>query len=307
MGRTVKRVPLDFAAPVGKIWPGYLNPHSHKATKCAPCDGIGLSPDAKFLSDSWYNHIAREMFGAFYGANIVATWNREKLLRSGWGEEVADNIERARRFGFRTLTFWGDKLDEGDVKALVDGNRLWDLTRDFVPGEGWKDRAVPYVPTPAEVNAWSAQMMGHDSINQWVCVRARCKRYNIDTKCALCDGGEIWPDAESKRLHEEWKEEEPPTGPGWQMWETVTEGSPISPVFDTPEKLANWCAKHATIYGRNKTTAQRWYAMITGKDDLEVGSMLCSGPEGVMTVDEMEHPHERGGKAWTPPVKESGE
>lgn len=36
----------------------------------------------------------------------------------------------------------------------------------------------------------------------------------------------------------DWERIEPPAGEGYQCWETVTEGSPISPVFATPEELA---------------------------------------------------------------------
>ncbi len=32
----------------------------------------------------------------------------------------------------------------------------------------------------------------------------------------------------------------PPNGEGWQLWETVSEGSPISPVFETGEQLAQF-------------------------------------------------------------------
>lgn len=35
---------------------------------------------------------------------------------------------------------------------------------------------------------------------------------------------------------------EPPTGDAWQMWETVSEGSPISPPCESPEELARWLA-----------------------------------------------------------------
>lgn len=35
-------------------------------------------------------------------------------------------------------------------------------------------------------------------------------------------------------------EHHPLVGVGWQLWETVTEGSPISPVFATPEDLRDW-------------------------------------------------------------------
>lgn len=35
---------------------------------------------------------------------------------------------------------------------------------------------------------------------------------------------------------------DPPTGEGWQLWETVSEGSPISPVFRDREGLIDWIA-----------------------------------------------------------------
>lgn len=37
---------------------------------------------------------------------------------------------------------------------------------------------------------------------------------------------------------------EPPTGEAYQMWETVSEGSPISPPFATKEELADWLGEH---------------------------------------------------------------
>lgn len=36
------------------------------------------------------------------------------------------------------------------------------------------------------------------------------------------------------------KEYDPPEGDGYQLWETTSEGSPMSPVFQTPEELAKW-------------------------------------------------------------------
>jgi hypothetical protein len=33
---------------------------------------------------------------------------------------------------------------------------------------------------------------------------------------------------------------DPPTGEGYQVWETVSQGSPISPVFATEEAVAAW-------------------------------------------------------------------
>lgn len=37
MGRELKRVPLDFKWEIGKLWCGYVNPHT--VHKCNECDG----------------------------------------------------------------------------------------------------------------------------------------------------------------------------------------------------------------------------------------------------------------------------
>ena len=50
---------------------------------------------------------------------------------------------------------------------------------------------------------------------------------------------------------------------GWQMWETVSEGSPISPVCDTPEDLARWLAdNNASSFGPMTATYEQWLTMI---------------------------------------------
>jgi hypothetical protein len=37
-----------------------------------------------------------------------------------------------------------------------------------------------------------------------------------------------------------------PSGEGWQVWENVTEGSPVSPVFATKGELVDWLTKNGT-------------------------------------------------------------
>ena len=55
----------------------------------------------------------------------------------------------------------------------------------------------------------------------------------------------------------------PPKGEGWQMWETCSEGSPISPVFKTPEDVATWLADTgASSFGSMTATYEQWLAMI---------------------------------------------
>lgn len=59
--------------------------------------------------------------------------------------------------------------------------------------------------------------------------------------CDRCKGeGTLWQSEQLKTLYENWVKIEPPTGEGWQVWETVSEGSPVSPVFNSAESLVSW-------------------------------------------------------------------
>ena len=61
----------------------------------------------------------------------------------------------------------------------------------------------------------------------------------------------------SDRLHID-----PPVGKGFQLWETTTEGSPVSPVFKTIEELCEWCAVNATTFASFKATKEEWRQML---------------------------------------------
>lgn len=57
----------------------------------------------------------------------------------------------------------------------------------------------------------------------------------------------------------------PPKGEYWQMWENVSEGSPISPPCKTPEELAKWLSDNkASSFGRDTATYEQWLCMING-------------------------------------------
>lgn len=69
--------------------------------------------------------------------------------------------------------------------------------------------------------------------------------------------GEVWKGYLADEIYE------PPTGEGWQMWETTSEGSPMSPVFKTPEELAHWLADtNASAFGSLTATYEQWLSMI---------------------------------------------
>jgi hypothetical protein len=49
----------------------------------------------------------------------------------------------------------------------------------------------------------------------------------------------------------------------WQMYETVSEGTPISPPMEGPEQLARWLADNDASAGAYTTaTFEQWMAMI---------------------------------------------
>lgn len=219
MGRTLKRVPMDFKWPRKKVWEGYLCPI--RPTHCEACDGCGYNPETKKIEDDWY-----------------------------------DFAETGRR--------WCDKLTQDEVDVLVEKGRL----SEFRDGK-WVN--VPR--TAEEVNEVNKTPgMGdlhHDGLNRSICVETRAKRFGVYGLCPVCNGdGQYYDDPEDKARADAWERIEPPEGPGYQLWETTSEGSPSSPVFSTLEMLCEWCADHATTFGSFTATKEEWMKML--KDDFVV-------------------------------------
>lgn len=248
MGRQVKRVPLDFEWPIGEVWRGFLMPDETDSIHCTACDGCGLNPATKQISDDWYDH-----------AGFGSRWSYD------YG--FAPDGTPASRHPWRVLgesRSWCHDLTQDEVQALVDANRLHDLTHTWSAETGWKRREDGYVPTAAEVNAWSQRGFGHDAINQMIAVKARAKRLGVYGLCEHCNGaGHVFRDDAHRAEYEAWERSEPPTGDGWQMWETTSEGSPISPVMRSPEELAAWLTEHeASAFGSMGASYESWLAMI---------------------------------------------
>ena len=284
MGRTLKRVPLDFSWPLNKVWGGYLNPHWTARTACPGCDGFGYSPEAKRISDQWYGKSAFDP--AAYGAEpltlqtpALRAFAERQVAREpgyyGTGTRAVDN--ECRRLFALWAGQWCHHLIQADVDALVADGRLMDFTRTprtpeqveivkakiAAGGNSWLPEENGYHPTAAEVNAWSLGGFGHDAINAWICLKARCAREGIETECSMCKGdGDMWPTAEIRAAYDAWEMTEPPEGPGFQLWETTSEGSPTSPVFATIEALCEYAAQHCSTFGSFKASAERWREML---------------------------------------------
>lgn len=292
MGREVRRVALGFDWPMNKTWHGFLNPY-HSA-KCPHCDGSGYSPQAKRFQDEWYGNAPFDHVA--YGAEplsiespkllAVARWNVERSPEYyGSGDHaVRREVARLHR---HFIGQWCHHLIQADVDALCEANRLRDLTSEWTKEKGWVKTG--HEPTAAEVNEWSLQGIAHDSINAWVCIKARAKRERVPTTCKVCKGsGEIWQTPELKKLHNKWRPIDPPKGDGWQMWETTSEGSPISPVFDAPEKLGRWLADNSRHGVTKDATYEQWMRMILGSgwapSGMMVDGQMMSGVAGLAEI-----------------------
>jgi len=81
--------------------------------------------------------------------------------------------------------------------------------------------------------------------------------------CQTCHGDAIDPLV--KEQYEAWKPTEPPHGNAYQLWETTSEGSPMSPAFETPEELARWLAgSGASAFASQTASYETWLRFIRG-------------------------------------------
>lgn len=59
----------------------------------------------------------------------------------------------------------------------------------------------------------------------------------------------------------------PPTGPGYQMWETTSEGSPVTPVFKTLSELCDWIVENnITWFATMTATKEEWMRALDTRD-----------------------------------------
>lgn len=72
----------------------------------------------------------------------------------------------------------------------------------------------------------------------------------------------------------------PPKGDGYQLWETTSEGSPISPVFATLDELCSWCEDNATVIGSIKVKKERWKELLTEND----GFVIYDDGKGMIII-----------------------
>ncbi|MGW4493777.1 hypothetical protein [Streptomyces sp. NPDC004376] len=252
MGREIRRVPLDFDWPLNEVWKGFLSPDNLDGEKCPACE-CGYSPQAENLYNLWYGKIPFDPASTGSKPWTIETpairARAERNITEApdfYGRGEAAIVRETQRLANHYNTRWMHHLNQDDVNALVAAGRLHDFTHTWDPEKRWQPKEPPVIPTAAQVNEWSLTGLGHDAINVGVVISARCEREGVDDTCRTCDGHatiEAYPGQRADA--EAWEPTDPPKGDGWQLWETVSEGSPISPVFATADELAAWMSDPA--------------------------------------------------------------
>ena len=286
MGREVKRVPADFHWPYqgnGNVWKGYIMPKHLHPDRCYACEASGLNPETKRISDEWYDSGGFVYLGQFPSEVKDEQILTLVLINGGthtyrYGQDP--NGHPADHPPWKVIgetKCWQHNITQDEVDALIDNHRLIRFTHIWKGGdEGWVKREDGYTPTAEDVNRWSHHGFGHDAINQGVCVEARARRLGVWGKCEVCHGeGHLWEPGQ-KQAQEAWERTEPPTGPAYQIWETVSQGSPISPPFLNPEDLARWMVGHDDSITED-TSYEEWLTFIT-----ECGHAPAMGTRGDM-------------------------
>lgn len=118
-----------------------------------------------------------------------------------------------------------------------------------------------------------------DMLKEWEKEKAEWDRGYVQNYTPDLNGYTYVKKEESKYYEdgstfEDWHGEKPIVGhymPEWApgeatlfcMYETTSEGTPISPCFETPEQLARWLADNkASAFGDITATYDQWLAMI---------------------------------------------
>lgn len=249
MGRTLKRVPLDFAWPLNKTWDGFLNPEG------GPCPDDGVTCfGGQTAAGKWIESVSRLLsmlgeqaseFGQPKNPNRVYPHPYlQEWAQAPRAEMPRDVIAKIR-----------EKQDSGERMRMH-----FDYARKNPP------QLLPLTP---ELHKFCEALVGRkiDSFGgsgvEWAIAKSLRKSAGFEETWGFCPtcGGE-GDDPAKRAAAEAWEATEPPTGEGFQLWETTSEGSPMSPVFATIEALCDWCADNATTFGSFKATSDEWRKML---------------------------------------------
>lgn len=259
MSRDIRRVPLDFDWPLNKVWGGYLMPKELRLAPCPDCSG-GYTPAAAWLNTLMYRlgMLVDDVTRNQPSGKPMHPWlardtyppSREKFRPATDREKEAAaeyiQIRESRGEGVGPSYHW--VAEDGIVADGYEVLRPSGDILELVAGLGKTDTNGLY------------GMLGISSSVSYQMAKTVIEAAGLDPEtwgtCPTCGGsGEMGSD-EQRAAVDTWERTDPPTGEGWQLWESVSEGSPISPVFADREGLIHWLTTDYT-WGAQKTPLTR--------------------------------------------------
>lgn len=229
MSREIRRVPVDFDWPLDKTWEGYLSPDSLDGEPCPDCYQI--------------NSRGEKVSGN--GSTAAAKWVEAALYLIGM---MADDI-RAQSFvgtEHQFTQFGDDRSRLHPYLATLQNINVYEGRRP----------SADIVDLVAGITGRPTVGIGDASSFAFKALDALKAAAGVDEKwgwCSTCEGhGTVEKYPGQRAEAEAWEPTEPPTGEGWQVWESVSEGSPISPVFADREDLIGWLMSPAYTWGTSR-------------------------------------------------------
>lgn len=223
MGREIKRVPLDFDQPLNRVWSGFLQGAELRGEPCPDCKG----------GQTWAGWWLQTMsYRLSMLAADVREQDRGRPLHPWLADDpypVTDDGEidwETRRYSRRPQV----QRPSRDILTLISG----------LSGQS-EDRLLESFGCNAEYDIYRAIVIAAGLGDEW----------GVCTTCEAHGSLERYPGQRADA--DAWEPTDPPTGDGWQLWETVSEGSPISPVFADAESLAQWLTTEDACWGAMQT------------------------------------------------------
>ncbi len=221
MGREIKRVALDFAWPLGEVWDGFVNPYGRPCPEKDKTCFNGQTAAAQWLDAlcRMFGTVADSGLGGPHLRERGTLWPHPYLVEfpTAPTHEIPADVAKG---GIVAMHLWMRSVRKDDF-VLAPTREFSEFYSGLTGDKG--DSLFGFIGSNG---AWKFQTK----------LRELAGVPETWGECPTCKGEGMDPSAAA--AYEAWDKTEPPAGEGWQVWETVSEGSPITPVFATAEELA---------------------------------------------------------------------